>query len=94
MTSTEKLVAALRAARLDALAERAETNRYHDFLSPLETPCIALVLDLRNVGTPEAETMAQRAINGDFDATSAEAAAWRASPDGQKTLRELTEGME
>lgn len=59
---------------------------YSDFNSPLDTPCIQLVADLREQGLHE---LAQRAIDGEFDATKEESDEWAKSEDGQRTIRGL-----
>lgn len=79
----------LRKAGLEELAKKAETGYYHDFLSPLETPCIQLISDLTKAGTPAALALRRRHMNGEFDATKDESEAWAASPDGQAVMREL-----
>lgn len=90
--STDKLVAAIKAAigtfgipsagqkRILALAA---VHHYHDCWSDLATPIIALVADCRAVGWAD---LAERAIQGEFDATTEEFAEWRRSPEGEKVM--------
>lgn len=82
------------------MIERAIAGFYHDFLSPLDFPEIQLVQDLRaiagNTSLPrstrqEIERMAKRVIDGEFDASPEESAAWAASPEGQETFRQLAD---
>lgn len=87
--TTELLAQTLEAEQDPALAElitQARQGYYHDFLSPLATPEIQLVADLRAAGH---EALAQRVIAGEFDASYAESNAWMASRDGQETLAKL-----
>lgn len=77
---------------------RAVDGYYHDYLSPLATPEIQLVADLRELASrpatprnsrPLLRGMAERVIAGEFDATKEESDEWAASPDGQETFRQL-----
>ena len=76
MSTKERLAAALREAGLADMAEQAEQGRYDDFDSLSPTPITDLVTALREVGTPAALVLAQRAIDGDFDGTKEEGDAW------------------
>lgn len=69
-----------------ALIKRARAGYYDEFDGELATPLIQLVADLRQAGWPE---MAQRVINGDFDASKEEADAWFAR-EGRAFLMEFT----
>jgi hypothetical protein len=95
MKSTEKLVFALREANAPAdMIARAEADYYHDFKSPLATPCIQLATDLAqallaNMGNAKLETVRRQAMDGVFDADREESDEWAASPEGQATIREL-----
>jgi hypothetical protein len=91
MHSSKKLAEELRKAGLDAMAEQAEEGYYHDFLSPLDTPCVQLEKDLRAIGTPEAEALRQRHLQGEFDATPEESEEWAKGPDGQEAMGRLRE---
>jgi hypothetical protein len=84
------------------MVQRAVDGYYHDFLSPLDFPEIQLVSDLRavadNTSLPrstrqEIGKLAQRVIDGEFDASSEESAAWAASPEGQETFRVLADDV-
>lgn len=90
MHTKDKLAAELRKAGLDAMADKAATGYYHDYLSPLDFPEMQLEMDLRLVGTPEAEALRKRHLNGEFDASKEESDAWVASPDGQAALAMLS----
>ena len=59
------------------IIDRLKASYYDEFSdnSPLELPDIALVDDLLKAGLHE---FAARVVNGEFDATAAESAAWAA----------------
>lgn len=82
----DKLADALREAGLNDMADRAATGYYHDFLSPLETPCLQLDRELYKAaqsGNTEAAEVRRRHHNGEFDASIEESDEWAKSPDGQ-----------
>lgn len=84
--TTERLARALEAADDSALASMialARAGHYDDFKSDIATPIVALVNDLQTAGHSE---LAQRAMNGEFDATPAEGEAWFQS-EGLDLLR-------
>ena len=87
--STHKLHAALRKAGLDELAERAKAEEFHDYFSPHAAPLMKLHEELQAVGTPAAQALMARVVNGDFDATSEESDEWAASPEGQEAFASL-----
>lgn len=89
MHSKDKLAEELRAAGLTDMAKRASQGYYHDFLSPLAAPCLQLAEDLANVGTPAALALRSRHINGEFDATAEESAAWSKSAEGLMVFSQL-----
>lgn len=89
MHTKDILAEELTKAGLSDMAKKAATGYYHDFLSPLETPCLQLAEDLANVGTPEALAIRARHLNGEFDASSAESDEWANSPDGQSAFAQL-----
>lgn len=92
INSKERLAAALAETgdpKLTKMIERARAGYYHDFESPLATPIMELVKDLRRAGRHD---LAKRAAEGEFDATKEEADAWAASPEGQETFRRLMGG--
>ena len=82
------------------MIQRAIDGYYHDYLSPLAMPEIQLVTDLRALASLPAtprdsrlllRVLAERVIDGEFDATKAESDAWAASPEGQDTFRQLAD---
>jgi len=90
--SSEKLAQALEATNiptLKMLAARARRNEFHDFKAPHAMPQHVLVAELRKIGGRAANDIAQRVIDGEFDATKTESDAWAASPEGQATMNEL-----
>lgn len=89
MHTAEKLARALADLNDPAVREimwRARRGYYHAYLSPLATPAIQLVADLRAAGH---EPMARRVIDGEFDESKAEADAWMVSPEGREAFAEL-----
>lgn len=70
------LAAELNKAGLGSMAMLAAQGYYHDFLSPLATPCLQLAADLKAAGTPAALALLQRHMNGDFDASKEESDEW------------------
>jgi hypothetical protein len=102
--TTEKLARALEAipAIPREMVQHARDGRYDDFKSPLTFPEITLVAELQAVAgnkslprsvRQEINRMAQRVINGEFDATPEESRAWAESPDGQETFRALADDV-
>jgi hypothetical protein len=95
MHTKDMLAAALREAGLDAMADKAATGYYHDFLSPLDLPEIVLVnqLNIEAIRNPDRQVaiddLRQRVINGEFDASIEESDEWAASADGQDDMRRL-----
>lgn len=89
MHSKDFLAAELRKAGLLDMSIKAANGYYHDFLSPLATPCIQLAADLSAVGTPTALELRNRHLNGEFDATVEESDEWARSAEGQVAGREL-----
>jgi hypothetical protein len=90
MHTKDFLAAELARAGLSGMAEKAASGWYHDFLSPLATPCVQLVTDLAGIGTPEAMALRERAMAGEFDASKEEGDTWAGSQDGLETLAMLT----
>ena len=86
--SSGRLAKALEEARYLDLAARARRHEFHDFLSPHATPAILLVKELRKRGK-RASPLAQRVIDGEFDATKAESDEWAASAEGKADLDAL-----
>lgn len=90
MHTKDFLAQELRKAGLDEMAARAATGYYHDYLSPLSFPEMALLGDLEMVGTPAALALRDRHMNGEFDASAAESEEWANSEDGKAAFAELT----
>lgn len=81
VTSTERLVAALEQVRAPkAMIVAARAGCYHDFESESATPIHDLVRDARAAGF---HAIAQRAIEGEFEATDEESDAWAANQTGE-----------
>ncbi len=76
MHTKDILAAELHKAGLGDMAMRAGQGYYHDFLSPLATPCMQLAADLRAAGTPAALALLERHMNGEFDASAEESENW------------------
>lgn len=91
MHTKDKLAAELRKADLPEMAAKADTGYYHDFLSPLATPCLQLAADLLAAGTPAALGLRERHFNGEFDATKAESDEWAESADGKAAIHRLVQ---
>jgi hypothetical protein len=81
------------------MIDRARAGHYHDYLSPLATPEIQLVKDLRELaarpGTPRnsrpmLRDLAKAVINGDHDASKEEADEWARSQEGRETMAAFT----
>lgn len=105
MTDSEHTTAIL-ARALEAIPgapqdmiDRARAGYYHEYLSPLATPEVQLVADLRDLAGRRAMPPASRrmllnlakdVINGKHDASKAESDEWARSPDGQETFALLT----
>ena len=74
MKTKDRLVQALIEANAPAeLVDKARTGYYDDFESELDCPNMQLAIDCREVGL---QGFADRVVNGEFDATTAEAQAW------------------
>lgn len=89
MHSKDILAGELRKAGLPEMADKAATGYYHDFLSPLDAPCMQLAADLAKAGTPAALALRERHLDGEFDASSEESDEWAASPEGQFAFNAL-----
>jgi hypothetical protein len=101
MPTSQKLADALRAAKFEALAKRAEANEFNEFFSPHALPQMVLAEILAAVvgepGMTERERLAahhlrMRLIDGEFDATDEEAAAWAQSEEGKDAFKRLGGG--
>lgn len=72
--TTERLAKALETANAaPEMIERARAGYYDDYKSELPTPIAQLVAECREMGLHD---IAERAINGEFDATHEEGEAW------------------
>lgn len=92
--TTEILARELRKAGLEQMAFNAERGLYHDYLSPLPTPCLTLAEHLKKAGTPAANEILKRHLNGEFDATKEESDDWAKSADGKDALSHLSPEMQ
>jgi len=88
-STAERLYRILVARGLREMAAKAKTGYYDDFRSPLATPIVQLVVDLTRAGHLD---LAERAKEGEFDATKEEADAWAKSPEGQILMQKLKSG--
>lgn len=86
LPTTERLARALEEAHAPAeMVANARAGVYDDYKSDYPMPILRLVEHARAAGLPN---IANRAINGEFDATKAEFDAWAASPEGQQAFRD------
>ena len=92
MHTKDILAEELAKAGLLDMSLKARGGYYHDFLSPLDTPCLQLADDLQAAGTPAALALRQRHLNGEFDASMEESDEWMASPEGQDAFNRLVSG--
>jgi hypothetical protein len=92
MHTNDILAGELERAGLPEMATKARTGYYHDFMSPLATPCLQLAADLAEVGTTAAMALRARHMKGEFDATKEESDAWARGPEGQAAFRSLRRG--
>jgi hypothetical protein len=98
--TSQHLADTLRAAGFEELAKRAEADEFHDFLSPLPLPELALdevLASLVENGPTSAMRLAAHNIrmrhhNGEFDADLKESEDWAESEAGQEAFRLLKEG--
>lgn len=72
------------------IVTNATSGYYDDYDSPLDAPITQLVRDLQGARMAD---MAQRAIDGEFDATVAESQAWAASPEGLATYKDFNDAL-
>lgn len=92
--TAHRLAAALREAGAPAgMIRRAERGYYHDYLSPLALPEVALVNELRAAAArADADTraalvaVARDVRDGKHDASRAEADEWARSDEGRATF--------
>lgn len=88
MKTKDRLAQALREANApEEMISRAEAGQYDDFEAvDTATPIVDLVHACRAFGLND---LAERAMNGEFDATKEEAEEWMNGPEGQETYRRL-----
>lgn len=91
--SKDILADELMKAGLGDMSLKARGGYYHDYLSPLPTPCLQLATDLKAAGTAPALALLERHMRGEFDATSEEADDWEHSADGQAALGQFPPEM-
>ena len=85
--TTERLAEALELMHAPpAMIKRARDGYYDDFKSPLELPIVALVRHAQQAGL---KRIAERAINGEFDAQPWEAEEWANTPEGIAMRKEF-----
>lgn len=89
MHTKDYLAGELRAVGLIEMADRAAEGYYHDYLSPLDLPCLELAAELKAIGTPDACALLARHLTGEFDASMEEGEAWPRSPDGEEAFNSL-----
>ena len=97
MHTKDMLADALTGVGLDEMSAKARTGYYHDFLSPLALPEMALITALGAAATAHPdkadaiEALRKQVINGDFDASTEESEDWASSEDGQDTFSRLVD---
>lgn len=84
--SDKKLAAALREAKLPALAVRAEAGEFNDYFGDHMTPKMTLVDELRAAEAPD--SLIKDVIEGEFDSGKAEREEWLGT-DEAKHVRAL-----
>jgi hypothetical protein len=81
--------------------EAARNGYWHDYVSPLNFPAMALVEHLQILASqpttsPESAKqimeLMRQVVNGEFDGTKEEADAWFKSPEGRKAMNDLMHG--
>lgn len=95
MHTKDMLAEALTGVGLDDMAAKARTGYYHDFLSPLALPEMALITALGAAATAQPDkaqaimALRNRVIDGEFDASTEESEAWATSQDGIDAFQNL-----
>ena len=85
--TSEKLARALREAGApQAMIDAALAFKYDDYLGDAAMNINLLVADANEAGLPD---IAERAMNGEWDAQKWESDEWAASPEGRETFDEL-----
>lgn len=97
MHTKDMLADALQQVGLDEMSAKARTGFYHDFLSPLDLPEMALITALGAAVTAHPAkadaimALRNRVIDGDFDASAEESEEWAKSEEGQETFGRLVD---
>jgi hypothetical protein len=95
MHTKDKLAVELRKLGLTKMADQAEKGHFHDFMSPLDFPTVALVSGLAEAAIRNKDhggaimALRSRVIDGEFDASQEESDEWANSPEGQSALSML-----
>jgi hypothetical protein len=98
MHTKDKLADALLKIGLLDMSLKARSGYYHDFLSPLDLPEMALITALGAAASRDPERAAaidqlrQRVIEGEFDASEEESEEWAKTPEAQELFRKLAKG--
>ena len=98
--TSQHLADTLRAAGFEELAKRAETDEFHDYLSPHDFPeltldqeLVQIIIDAEKTGTHRVKTAAMnirsRHHEGEFDANSEESDEWAESPEGRDAFEQI-----
>lgn len=101
--TSQYLADTLREAGFEELAKRAETDEFHDYLSPhdfpefeLDNAMVDLLRQAKQAGNREryeaVVAIRLRHHSGDFDASVEESDDWAESDEGQQLFRMLLEG--
>jgi hypothetical protein len=101
--TTVKLARALKAIPgvPPEMIKRATDGYYHDYLSPLATPDVQLVTDLRELADrpatprnsrPLLRALAKAVTDGQYDASKEESEQWMRSPEAQETMAAVLAG--
>lgn len=100
--TSQHLADTLRAAGFLELAQRAEADEFHDFLSPHAMPDMLLDRELYALASDPSLTdqlriaasmIRSRHHNGEFDASAEESDEWAQSEDGLATFDALVESL-
>lgn len=97
--TSQKLADVLRVAGFEELAVLAEKDAFHDYLSEETFPQMVLADLLAQIAAYSeddrmrlaAHHIRMRLIDGEFDASEAESAAWAQSEEGQAAFKQLKE---
>ena len=88
--TTERLALVLTQAGAPRwMIDNARAGYYDDYKTTIATPIVRLCQDCTDAGLTD---LADRARNGEFDATRYEAEEWAKSPEAQELLKSLARG--